>query len=334
MAIRPFTTRKLPFAGRLSLTLVLAILGGGYISSFLFMVDHHQNRDGREGLSKVDIEGIYSGTVRPPIFADLLRDGHPTEHDSEAALDETDREVLLEWLTGENIAANWSNIDFGDGYGSPQEIVGMACASCHGAAAPAERRAEPELDDWSDYQEIALEKDRHFFAGQTGPFWVGDTIWTTKKGLERRSLELKELREVKIPANEEAIGRAASYGDLSENAEWEAAMEEQRNLTSRAMAIEEELRLADLIEEAAIPEDTVAPGTIVNYREVESGSERRVILLGPWDDEVWNEVQVVSYRAPLAKGLLGLKPGEQSTLELPSGSLDIQVLGIETPEMA
>lgn len=159
MAIRPFTTRKLPFAGRLSLTLVLAILGGGYISSFLFMVDHHQNRDGREGLSKVDIEGIYSGTVRPPIFADLLRDGHPTEHDSEAALDETDREVLLEWLTGENIAANWSNIDFGDGYGSPQEIVGMACASCHGAAAPAERRAEPELDDWSDYQEIALEKE-------------------------------------------------------------------------------------------------------------------------------------------------------------------------------
>ena len=111
-------------------------------------------------------------------------------------------------------------------------------------------------------------------------------------------------------------------------------MEEQRNLTSRAMAIEEELRLADLIEEAAIPEDTVAPGTIVNYREVESGSERRVILLGPWDDEVWNEIQVVSYRAPLAKGLLGLKPGEQSTLELPSGSLDIQVLGIETPEMA
>lgn len=195
-----------------------------------------------------------------------------------------------------------------------------------------QRGTDSEIDHL--VTEIALEKDRHFFAGQTGPFWVGDTIWTTKKGLERRSLELKELREVKIPANEEAIGRAASYGDLSENAEWEAAMEEQRNLTSRAMAIEEELRLADLIEEAAIPEDTVAPGTIVNYREVESGSERRVILLGPWDDEVWNEIQVVSYRAPLAKGLLGLKPGEQSTLELPSGSLDIQVLGIETPEMA
>lgn len=194
-----------------------------------------------------------------------------------------------------------------------------------------QRGADSEIDHL--VTEIALEKDRHFFAGQSGPFWIGDAIWTTKRGLERRSAELKELREVKIPANEEAIGRAAAYGDLSENAEWEAAMEEQRNLTARAMAMEEELRLADLIEEAAIPEGIVAPGTIVDYREVESDRERRVILLGPWDTDSWNDVQVVSYRAPLAAGLLGLKPGARATLELPSGPLEIEVLAIENPDL-
>jgi len=194
-----------------------------------------------------------------------------------------------------------------------------------------QRGTDAEIDHL--VTEIALEHDRHFFAHQAGPFWTGGSIWTTKRGLERRSLELKELREVKIPANEEAIGRAAAYGDLSENAEWEAAMEEQRNLTSRAMAMEEELRRAELIEEAAIPEDTAAPGSIVTYREVDSGKERRVILLGPWDEERWQDVQVVSYRAPLAAGLLGLRPGNRAVIELPSGSLAIEVLSIETPEL-
>ena len=194
-----------------------------------------------------------------------------------------------------------------------------------------QRGTDPDID--SLVTEIALEHDRHFFAHQSGPFWTGDTIWTTKQGLVRRSTELKELREVKIPANEDAIGRAASYGDISENAEWEAAMEEQRNLTSRAMQMEEELRQADLIEEAVIPEDTVCPGTVVAYRETESGEERRIILLGPWDDESWNGIQVVSYRAPLARGLLGLHGGDRAVLELPAGQVAVEVLAIESPQL-
>ena len=181
--------------------------------------------------------------------------------------------------------------------------------------------------------EIALEFDRHFFAGQSGSFWETDAILTTKSGMARRSSELRELTEVKIPANQDAIGVAAAYGDLSENSEWEAAMEEQRNLTSRAMAMEEELRNTCLIEEAAIPEDTACPGTVVHYRETASGEEHRMILLGPWDEDAWNGLQVVSYRAPLAQGLMGLHSGESTVLELPSGELAIELLSIEVPDL-
>ena len=185
------------------------------------------------------------------------------------------------------------------------------------------------VDDAIDHviTDIALDLDRHFFAVDEGPFWEGDTIWTTRVGLERRSKELRELREVKIPENQEAIGRAASYGDLSENAEWEAAMEEMRNLTQRAMEIEEELRHADLIENAVLLENTACPGTTVRYRELESGAEREIQILGPWDEQV-DGPEVVSYRAPLAAGLLGSQPGEKVTLTLPSGSLDIELLEV------
>jgi len=194
-----------------------------------------------------------------------------------------------------------------------------------------QRGADSELDHL--VTEISLAFDRHFFAGQAGPFWEGDAIWTTKRGLEKRSLELKDLREVKIPENQDAIGRAAAFGDLSENSEWEAAMEEQRNLTARAMAMEEELRKADLIEEAALPPDTVCPGAQVDYRETDSGKDRTIIILGPWDDDQWSGVQVVSYRAPLASGLLGHGPGETVDLELPSGPITIKVSSIQTPDL-
>jgi transcription elongation factor GreA len=157
------------------------------------------------------------------------------------------------------------------------------------------------------------------------PFWEEDAIWTTSVGLARREAELTELREVKIPANSEAIGKAASYGDLSENSEWEAAMEEQRNLTARAMEIEEELRRAQLIENAAIPEGVVAPGTRVRYRDA-SGTERSVQLLGPWDASAEEDI---SYRSPLAQGMLGAKVGQEVEATLPTGTTRITVLEVE-----
>jgi transcription elongation factor GreA len=158
------------------------------------------------------------------------------------------------------------------------------------------------------------------------PFWEMSTIWSTREGLARRQAELKELIEVKIPANSEAIGKAASFGDLSENSEWDAALEEQRNLTTRAAEIEAEVSKAGLIESATLPEDMVAPGTTVCFRETESGEERHFTLLGPWDAD---GDTIISYRSPFAAGLLGKRKGQTTTLVLPSGELEVEILTIE-----
>ncbi len=199
----------------------------------------------------------------------------------------------------------------------------------HGLQAVLARGVEAAIDHV--VTEIALEHDRQFFAHELLPFWAGDSIFSTRKGMERRSTELKELREVKIPANADAIGRAASFGDLSENAEWEMAIQEQRNLTTRAMEIEEELRRVELIENAALPEDTVCPGTIVSFREVVSGRDREITILGPWDDHLGTEI--VTYRAPLAAGMLGLRPGARKVIQLPSGTLEVEVRAVKPWEL-
>jgi transcription elongation factor GreA len=172
---------------------------------------------------------------------------------------------------------------------------------------------------------IVVELAPEIFKGDGRPFWEGDAIWTTRDGLARHEEELRILRDVKIPENSEAIGRAASYGDLSENSEWEAAIEEQRTLTSRAQEMEAEVRAAELLENAAIPHDTAAPGTRVLYRE--DGRDRAIRLLGPWDTQ--DAPDVVSYRSPLAQGMLGLKVGARTRVQLPSGFVDIEILKVE-----
>jgi transcription elongation factor GreA len=179
------------------------------------------------------------------------------------------------------------------------------------------------------FTRVAVELSPEVFRGEERPFWSIEGTWTTRAGLERRRAELVELRDVKIPANAEAIGKAASYGDLSENSEWEAAIEDQRHLTARAMELEEEVRGAELIENAGIPPDTVAPGTRVRYRELDTGREHTVRILGPWD----NGDDVISYRSPIARGMLGRHPGESSTVELPTGTLSVQVLEVQPLEL-
>jgi transcription elongation factor GreA len=183
------------------------------------------------------------------------------------------------------------------------------------------------LDDSIDaiLTDVALEKGLDLFKAGSRHFWSDDRIWTTREGLQRRERELRELVDKKIPENAEAIARAASYGDLSENSEWEAAIEEQRQLTSAASAMEKELRQAALLESASIPEGTVAPGTLVRYRELEGGREHEIAILGPWDQHP----NGVSYRAPLAVGMLGLHRGQRGRIDLPSGVMQVEVLDIQ-----
>ncbi|MCB9870332.1 MAG: GreA/GreB family elongation factor [Planctomycetes bacterium] len=158
------------------------------------------------------------------------------------------------------------------------------------------------------------------------PFWELEFNYVTAEGLARRREEYRVLVEEKIPANSKAIGLAASHGDISENSEWDAAMEEQRNLTSRATTMDEELALARLIEDQHVPDETVAPGTRVTFTNLTENREQTVRLLGPWDvttDDVLN------YKAPLGQAMLGMKPGQVARLEIGGKFHELRIDNVE-----
>jgi len=161
------------------------------------------------------------------------------------------------------------------------------------------------------------------------PFWEEEFIYCTRQGIEKRSRELKEITEEKLPEIFKAIGKAADFGDLSENAEWTAALEEQRLLTEKAGQIEEELGNARIIEEQKRHEGVVAPGTRVTMVRVGEEGEETITILGPWDI---GPEGVVSYQAPLAASLLGTKQGDQATIQLPERSYEVMVKAVEMVE--
>ena len=145
--------------------------------------------------------------------------------------------------------------------------------------------------------------------------WLDESvIWTTKESIERLEAELKELVDVALPANSKAIGAAAALGDLSENAEWQYAVEEQRRLNARVAQMQNDLLSARTLSTGDVPDDTVGIGSKVTVRRLSDQHETELTILGPWESNV--EMSIFSYRTPLALELLGKSVGETATLKL------------------
>lgn len=172
---------------------------------------------------------------------------------------------------------------------------------------------------------IAEEKERE-------PQAQAQVIWTSPAGLKKRRKEYDVLINEEVPKNAEALGKAIAMGDLSENAEYDAAREEQGRLTERAKIMEEELRIARVIDPASVKPDEVCVGSVAEV-ETPAGERKTYTLLGPWDTDP--ERGKISYLSPIGQGLLGKKAGETASVRLPDGETALRVISTApAPEIA
>jgi hypothetical protein len=159
MSNLPLRLRQLPMAARLSLSFLMLVVLGGYLVSGLHMSEHHQNRDGREGLSMTDIEGAYHGVnSQAPLLLALNAD-HPAELEGQGPLEGWAKKALLQWLEGDpdKIVPNWDNLDLGDEV--PADLLDASCVSCHSRTAAPELRADPPLEYLDDIRAVAFSRE-------------------------------------------------------------------------------------------------------------------------------------------------------------------------------
>ncbi len=152
-----------------------------------------------------------------------------------------------------------------------------------------------------------------------------NTVYLTQEGLDELKEELDNLINVKRPENIQAIKEARSLGDLSENAEYDAARNEQAVIEARIKQLEKMLENVSIITE--VSKDKVSIGNTVSIKYVEDDEEDEYKIVGsqeadPFESKISNE-------SPIAKALFDHKVGDVVTVESPNGNYQIEIIDIK-----
>jgi len=143
------------------------------------------------------------------------------------------------------------------------------------------------------------------------------TIPITKEGYETLKRELHQLKTVDRPKTIEAIEVARSHGDLSENAEYDAAKDRQSFIEGRIMDLEYKVANADVIDPETLPSDKVVFASRFVLENVDTGEEVTYQLVGQEESDIAKGK--VSVSSPLGQAILGKAPGSEVTVQAPGG---------------
>ncbi len=153
-------------------------------------------------------------------------------------------------------------------------------------------------------------------------------IYLTESQLQKTKQDLEHFIHVKRPEVVERIKEAKSYGDLSENSEYDSAREEQAFVEAKIKELEAIVTNAKIIAEN-IESDVVALGTTVKYLNVDKNEKFEYKIVGVGANPLDEEEPSISTATPIARGLLGKKVNEQFVIDIPKGQVEVKILEIK-----
>lgn len=148
----------------------------------------------------------------------------------------------------------------------------------------------------------------------------------TEEGLNKLKAELNEMKTKGRTEIAKQIAEARDKGDLSENAEYDAAKDAQGMHEMKIAKLEEVLSNARIIDESSIDTSQVAVLSTVKIKNVKNGAEVKYTLVS--EEEADLKLGKISVGSPIGKGLLGKKVGEKAEIKVPAGVMEFEVLDI------
>lgn len=155
---------------------------------------------------------------------------------------------------------------------------------------------------------------------------MSNVSYYTKEGLEKLKEELAELKTKGRADISKQIAEARDKGDLSENAEYDAAKDAQGHLEAKIAKLEEVVGNARVIDQSAIDTSKVSILSTVKIKNLKNKAEVTYTLVS--EEEADLKQQKISITSPFGKGLLGKKVGEVATIKAPAGELEFKVMDI------
>lgn len=150
--------------------------------------------------------------------------------------------------------------------------------------------------------------------------------YLTREGFEKLQKELEHLKTVKRKEFSKAIGEARSHGDLSENAEYDAAKESQALNEKRIAELQQKLANAEILDNDQMTSDEVLIGATVKLKDAKSGEELEYMLVA--EEEADYASGKISVSSPVGSALINHKVGDLVEIKVPAGILKYKVLNI------
>jgi transcription elongation factor GreA len=155
---------------------------------------------------------------------------------------------------------------------------------------------------------------------------MGQVSYFTEEGLQKVKDELKQLKTVERPSISQQIAEARDKGDLSENAEYDAAKEAQGLLEMKISKLETLVANARVVDESELDTSKVLILSKVKIKNLANKAEMEYTLVS--EKEANMKEKRISVESPIAKGLLGKKVGDFAEVEVPSGKMKFEILEI------
>jgi len=151
-----------------------------------------------------------------------------------------------------------------------------------------------------------------------------DRIPMSREGYERLKAQLDTMKNEDMSRIAEQIAEARGYGDLSENAEFDAAVEAQGILQARINELQDKLGRAMIVDRSSQPTDRVVFGSRVTVLDLDLNEEEDFVLVGPGDEDYDNNKILLT--SPIGQGLVGKQLGDEVEVPIPAGTLRLRIM--------
>lgn len=153
-----------------------------------------------------------------------------------------------------------------------------------------------------------------------------DRIPMSKEGYDKLRAQLDQMKHEDMPRIAEQIAQARGYGDLSENAEFDAAVEAQGMLQAKINELQNKISQAFIVDKSNMPTDRVVFGSKVRVLDMELEEEEDFVLVGPGEEDY--DRNMILLTSPIGQGLVGKKVGDEVEVPIPRGTLRLKIVGI------
>lgn len=149
----------------------------------------------------------------------------------------------------------------------------------------------------------------------------------SREGIEKIKSELKHLLEVVQPRLSRKLAAAREYGDLAENAEYDAAREEMEHAQRRIVRLQETLARAQIFDPKGINPEEITLLSTIELKDLKRKKKITYTLVSA--EEVDVEKQRISIESPVGRALIGKKAGDKVVIDVPAGQLEYQILSVK-----